>query len=193
MATCSNGTTSSFNFYDSRNCTVDPTDENPHPTLTPRDGGSDMPGQCLALVAFNSLAFVCEGVSKKNAKIIPTLTSAASSTNPTPAAFPSASASASASAPIRNSSSLNLSSTATTSSPSTSNRSSKQVFQLVQLLALVLGRSSRQWQLLHSCFFCFRRWMRANYVRRDDAQSNPQPRSAHTPMLFESDAQESRG
>ncbi len=35
--------------------------------------------------------------------------------------------------------------------------------------------------------------MRANHVRRDDVQSNPQPGFAHTPMLFESDAQESRG
>ena len=84
-ATCANGTTAMFDYYNSNNCTADPTDEDPNPGSARRmqhrrqlDGVLD--GECLALIAFNSLAFICEGVTPRDFKVN-TLSAFTSSSN----------------------------------------------------------------------------------------------------------------
>lgn len=89
-ATCANGTTAEFQYWTRANCTADPTDEDTNPPQqrgikrraaqqTDSDPasslglGSDpqLSGECLALIAFDSLAFICEGVeTSKEAKTI---------------------------------------------------------------------------------------------------------------------------
>ncbi|KAL9631106.1 MAG: hypothetical protein Q9164_006071 [Protoblastenia rupestris] len=123
-AVCANGTGADFVYYESKDCSAEPTDENPDGRRKLKRGsqiisrqrsndGDRLVGSCLALIAFNSLAFVCDGVSYDNAKIISTLTSAAPSTSTGPsstiassdfasAGFPPASVSGSASNPSAN-------------------------------------------------------------------------------------------
>ena len=123
-AVCANGTGADFVYYESKDCSAEPTDENPdgrgklkrESHIIPRqrsNSGDSLVGSCLALIAFNSLAFVCNGVSYDNAKIISTLTSAAPSKSTRPssaiassnfasAGFPSASISGTASNPSAN-------------------------------------------------------------------------------------------
>ena len=84
-ATCANGTTAALNYYNRNNCTADPTDEDPNPGLAKRvknrrQSSSVLDGECLALVAFNSFAFVCEGVAPRDVKINSLPASAFSST-----------------------------------------------------------------------------------------------------------------
>ena len=84
-AICANGTTAAWNYYNRNNCTADPTDEDPDPGLTNRtknrrQSASVLDGECLALVAFNSFAFVCEGVALGEVKINSLPASAFSST-----------------------------------------------------------------------------------------------------------------
>ena len=72
-ATCANGTTAMFDYYNRNNCTADPTDEDPNPGLAKRmkyrRQNSVLDGECLALIAFNSLAFICEGVDPRDLKV----------------------------------------------------------------------------------------------------------------------------
>ena len=224
MATCSNGSTSSFNYYDSSNCTVDPTDEDPQPTLAPRDGGTDFTGECLALIAFNSLAFVCDGVSKDNQKVnsitassaaistaqdtFPNATSAsdgASSVNPTASAATVSSIPKSASSSLPStfaasstflakggSISSNLSSS-TRSSPATHGQGSKASISAGASAGIGVGSAVAAAGLLGALFFGGRRWINANYVRRNDAEGSAQPPLVQSPMVQESDAREIRG
>lgn len=56
-ATCSNGTIAIFNYYNSNNCSADPTDEDLKPGLAERMKDRrdvSLYGQYLALVAFNT-------------------------------------------------------------------------------------------------------------------------------------------
>lgn len=93
-ATCSNGTTAGFSYFNTNNCAADPTDENPNPPRMKRQSDNNLnlgsnpqlSGECLALVAFNSVAFICDGVNGKSPQISnPQLTSVAqTSSSPTP-------------------------------------------------------------------------------------------------------------
>ena len=83
-----------FNYYDSNNCTADPTDEDPNPGLAKRkksrrDGGNDLDGVCLALIAFNSLAFICDGVAPHNDKVLSRSTTAVAPTTASSSTIPS--------------------------------------------------------------------------------------------------------
>lgn len=102
FAVCANGTEADFSYYNSANCTKPPTDENPPSRrgLVERDGmgrrqlgspgfgnGRTPVDTCLALVAFNSFVFKCEGVSRpvKYTSVSgsqPATTSSATSTTP---------------------------------------------------------------------------------------------------------------
>jgi len=91
---CANGTEATFDafsHYDSSNCTKPPTDENPPSGgLVQRNGMGrrQFPaipaGTCLALVAFNSFAFTCEGLSKRVKYTSGGATSPSSSASTTP-------------------------------------------------------------------------------------------------------------
>lgn len=52
-ATCANGTTATFEYYDSNNCTADPTDEDPDPgslkRIMNRQGVEGMEGSFVAI------------------------------------------------------------------------------------------------------------------------------------------------
>ena len=100
-ATCSNGTTAGFSYFNTNNCAADPTDENPDPPKEKRQSDNELnlgsnpqlSGECLALVAFNSVAFICDGVNGKSQQIPnPQLTSKvqSSSTTATRSTQPSA-------------------------------------------------------------------------------------------------------
>lgn len=91
-ATCSNGTTAGFSYFITNNCAADPTDENPNPPKEKRQSDNNLnlgsnpqlSGECLALVAFNSVAFICDGVNGKSQQIPNSqLTSKAQSSSPT--------------------------------------------------------------------------------------------------------------
>ncbi|KAL9608451.1 MAG: hypothetical protein Q9167_006719 [Letrouitia subvulpina] len=88
LAICDNGTEASFRIYHRDNCTGDPTDEDPDPITAKRGfevemrqftdaDGDNLVGSCLALVEFNSLAFVCDRVDPDmgRAKVASTLRS----------------------------------------------------------------------------------------------------------------------
>ncbi|KAL9046714.1 MAG: hypothetical protein Q9214_000518 [Letrouitia sp. 1 TL-2023] len=90
LAVCDNGTQPIFTIYHRDNCTGDPTDEDqdPNPTVAKRrieveerqftdTDGNSLVGSCLALVEFNSLAFVCDRVDPDmgRAKVASTLRS----------------------------------------------------------------------------------------------------------------------
>ena len=84
-AVCANGTNATLSYYNRNNCTADPTDEDPNPGLgtrvkNRRQSSSILDGECLGLVAFNSLAFVCEVVASREVKINSLPASAFSST-----------------------------------------------------------------------------------------------------------------
>ncbi|KAI4215638.1 MAG: hypothetical protein LQ351_002107 [Letrouitia transgressa] len=86
LAVCDNGTEANFSIYHRDNCTADPTDEDPDPMMVKRRieveerqfidaDGNSLVGSCLALVEFNSLAFVCDRVDPdmERAKVASTL------------------------------------------------------------------------------------------------------------------------
>ncbi|KAL8724331.1 MAG: hypothetical protein Q9181_006875 [Wetmoreana brouardii] len=67
--TCSNGTLAAFAYYDRDDCTIsDFGDQGTNGVVdTTTIDGYDIDGQCLALVKFSSVAFLCEGVDAKGA------------------------------------------------------------------------------------------------------------------------------
>ena len=74
FAVCENGTEARFSYYDSDDCTPPPTDEDGTGLLRRQmgmtgDTGFDIKGQCLALVAFNSFAFECDGVFTQTKRV----------------------------------------------------------------------------------------------------------------------------
>lgn len=86
LAVCDNGTEAIFTIYHRDNCMGDPTDEDPDPMMAKRRievekrqfidaNGNNPVGSCLALVEFNSLAFVCDRVDPdmERAKVASTL------------------------------------------------------------------------------------------------------------------------
>ena len=124
-AICANGTNATLSSYNRNNCTADPTDEDPNPGLgkrakNRRQSSSILDGECLSLVAFNSFAFVCEGIAPRDVKINSLPASAFSSTLSfasstfTPTSFSNHSATATISSAL-NSSATHSSATISTS------------------------------------------------------------------------------
>ena len=159
-ATCANGTIASFNFFNSNNCTADPTDEDPNPGLPRRtndrrDDDPRLDGECLALIAFNSLAFICEGIAPNSQKVISLSTS--STVLPTPSS-------------LTNSTSSNTSATATSSSTTnttaTSHQSSKASLPASASAGVGVGSAVGVLAIAALLFFCFRRRSTAN--NKDD-------------------------
>lgn len=157
-ATCANGTTAGFDYYNSNNCTADPTDENPNPGLAKRmkdRRDSTVDGECLALVAFNSLAFVCDGVTPRNEKVNTLSTSAIVPTAASASPFPSVSFT------IISTSASNQSATTPRSSatiPSTtSSQSSKPALSAGASAGIGVGSAIGVLAIAALCFFCFRR------------------------------------
>lgn len=60
--TCDNGTTAAFAYYNGHNCQ----EEGFGPALNKFSPSDELDGECLALVAFSSVAFVCDGVGESS-------------------------------------------------------------------------------------------------------------------------------
>ena len=144
-ASCANGTMATFNYFNRNNCTADPTDEDPNPGLPKRGKGRRddvrLDGECLALVAYYSLAFVCEGIAPNSKKVISLSTS--SIVLPTPSS-------------LTNSTSSHLSATATSSS-TTSQQGSKASLPASTSAGVGVGSAVRVLAIAALLFFCFRR------------------------------------
>lgn len=74
--TCDNGTIAAFAFYNGHDCQA----QGFGPALNSFDRSDEYDGECLALVEFRSLAFICDGVGQISDK--PTHTASSSETAP---------------------------------------------------------------------------------------------------------------
>lgn len=185
-ATCANGTTAEFNYYNSNNCTADPTDGDPNPGLAKRmknrrqvEGNLD--GECLALIAFNSLAFVCEGVAPGNKKPISLSTSASAPTTASSSTTPSLSFPSNQSNTAISSSTT---SSPATSSPITSNHGSKYSLSAGTSAGVGVGSAVGVLAIAALCFFCFQRQTVTNTER---GNRRSEPLSANAAMTSASD------
>lgn len=59
--TCANGTVAAFAFYSTTDCTL-PSDAKAFPDMNSFNPSTTFDGLCLALVVFNSVAFICDGI-----------------------------------------------------------------------------------------------------------------------------------
>ena len=157
-AICANGSTATFSYYNSNNCTADPTDENPNPGLVKRIKNrrqSVLDGECLALIAFNSLAFICEGVTPHNFKVnslstsIVAPTSTSSSTVPLGSSTFTSTSFSNQSATAKNSSAR--------SSPTGANLGSKPGLPAGTSAGVGVGSAIGVLAIAALCFFLFRR------------------------------------
>lgn len=181
-ATCANGTTATFDYYDSNNCTADPTDEDPNPgsakrVKSRRDGVGLSDGECLALIAFNSLAFICEGVVPQNKKVISLSTSTVAPKTASSSIIPSVAS------VITSTSSSNLSDTAAGSSarnsPTTSSLGSKSGLSAGTSAGVGVGSAIGVLGIAALCFTYFQKQRAAkNETGRGRLSANPAMTSA---------------
>ena len=86
--TCNNGTTAAFAFYSSPGCSQADFDTPAGQAMNEYFAETEFDGECLALVAFNSVAFICDGVGQGGSNAGQGASSASagsSSTSPTTA------------------------------------------------------------------------------------------------------------
>ena len=194
-AICANGTTAFPNYYNRNNCTADPTDEDPNPGLAKRvknrrQSSSDLVGECLGLVAFNSFAFVCEGLAPRNVKINSLPASAFSSTISSalstlmPTSFSNQSATETISSAL-NSSATGSSATISParSLPTTSNSGSKSRLSAGASAGIGVGCAVGVLAVAALCFFFFRTYK----VVRIDNSGRSEPGSGNPAMTSSSD------
>ena len=160
-----------FSYFNSNNCTADPTDEDPNPGLPKRrkdrrDNDVRLDGECLALIAFNSLAFVCKGIAPNSKKVISLSTS--SIVLPTPSSVTNSTSS-------HPSATANISST--TNAPATSQQGSKASLSANASAGIGVGSAVGVLAIAALCFFCFRRRTIAN-SKHDNGRLEPLSASA---------------
>ena len=194
-AICANGTTAFPHYYNRNNCTADPTDEDPNPGLAKRvknrrQSSSDLVGECLGLVAFNSFAFVCEGLAPRNVKINSLPASAFSSTISSalstlmPTSFSNQSATETISSAL-NSSATGSSATISParSLPTTSSSGSKSRLSAGASAGIGVGCAVGVLAVAALCFFFFR----SHKVVRIDNNGRSEPGSGNPAMMSSSD------
>ena len=189
-ATCANGTTAALHYYNRNNCTADPTDENPNPGLAKRvknrrQSSSVLDGECLALVAFNSFAFVCEGLDARNVKINSLPASAFSSTISSALSTLTSTSFSNHSATATISSAQNSSATISParSLPTTSSSGSKSRLSAGTSAGIGVGYAVGVLAIAALCFFFFRSYK----VVRIDNTGRSEPGSGNPAMISSSD------
>ena len=189
-ATCANGTTAAPDYYNRNNCTADPTDENPNPGLAKRvknrrQSSSVLDGECLALVAFNSFAFVCEGLDARNVKINSLPASAFSSTISSALSTLTSTSFSNHSATATISSAQNSSATISParSLPTTSSSGSKSRPSAGTSAGIGVGCAVGVLVIAALCFFFFRTYK----VVRIDNTGRSEPWSGNPAMTSSSD------